>query len=267
MKRALLAAACLMAVSAMATPVAVTPGAQAATTAPMTRAATVRLAPMIAFDGVYIPALSQTSNASQKPEAGPAATAAMARLRQAWPALRENLAGAWGASAPAGWAQTLERVDQQIAQADRATASAKWHDAHEALEEVRLVLMRARVAGGLDYFVDRLTAYHEPMEVIALTGAQVKPADLDATRLASLRNAFTQASELWQAIRRVQVDPVTYALDTRRAPQLSQGLTDEDAALQALGSALAGTDASAILRAAAAVKPPFARVFTAFGQP
>lgn len=267
MKRALLAAACLMTASAMATPVALTPGAQAATSAPVTRAATVRVAPMVAFDGVYIPALSQTSNASQKPEAGPAATAAMARLRQAWPTLRQDLTGAWGPSAPAGWAQALERVDQQITLAGRATAAAKWHDAHEALEDVRIELMRARQAGGLDYFVDRLTAYHEPMEVIALTGAQVKPADLDATRLASLRKAYTEASELWQAIRRVQVGPGTYALDARRAQQLSQGLADEDAALQALGRALAGTDASAILRAASAVKPPFARVFTAFGQP
>lgn len=266
-----MACACLLAGPAWAAAAGPTVLAQADTAAPAgasTRANDVRtLGPMVAFDGVYIPALAQSSSASQKPEAAPAAAAAMARLQKEWPALRTAMAGAFGASAPEGWAGALQQVDQQISLAARATAASQWHDVHEALEEVRLALMRVRVAARLGYFVDRLTAYHEPMEVIALTGAQLKPADLDAAKRADLRKAYSEASTLWKGIRSATVNPAVYALDARRLQQLQQGLADEDTALRNLGQALDGGDPAAILRAAAAVKPPFARVFTAFGQP
>jgi hypothetical protein len=39
-----------------------------------------------------------------------------------------------------------------------------WKQAHEALEPVRVELMKVRQHQGLDYFVDWLTAFHEPIE-------------------------------------------------------------------------------------------------------
>ena len=50
--------------------------------------------------------------------------------------------------------------------------------AHTALEDVRIDLMKLRSAQGVDYFMDRLTAFHEPMEVLALAGNTLKPQDL-----------------------------------------------------------------------------------------
>jgi hypothetical protein len=223
----------------------------------------------IALDAVYIPALSLTTAA----QGGDAAVAAKARtsmqtLSARWPALRtallNDLADRKTPSVEAK--RTLAAVDAHITAGNKAVAAADFKAAHEALEEVRIVLMKARVERGEDYFVDRLTAYHEPMEVLALAGSTWKPADLTPARRAELEMAFVQARALWRDIERHPPEAKTYGLSPARATQLAKGMADEGAALSRLSDALRGSDAAGLLKAAAAIKPPFARTFTAFGQ-
>lgn len=224
------------------------------------------LSAMVAFDGTYIPALAATSAASLKPEAAPAAVATMQALVAEWPALRSRLAPVWGATPPARWVEALQDVDRRIGLASQATLHAKWSEAHEELEGVRVELMEARRSQGFDYFVDRLTEYHEPMEVLALAGA-LKPASLTAERRGELARAYQEARALWAEIERFAVPAEAYGLSSGRQAQMQQGMAQERVALDALGQALQGDDAARLLQAAAAIKPPFARLFTAFGQP
>jgi hypothetical protein len=224
------------------------------------------LTAMVRFDALYIPLLSMSSAAQTDTRAAPKAVATAARLRAAWPDLQRALAAHPPATArPRAWAEALRHVGRQLASGDQAVASANWKQAHEALEDVRIVLMQARQAAGMDYFVDRLTAYHEPMEVLALAGATWAPTALDSRRRAELDHAYGEARALWRAIELHPVDPQQHGLSAARAAQLRQGLLDETAALSRLSDALRGTDNAALLAAAKAIKPPFARVFTAFG--
>jgi hypothetical protein len=218
---------------------------------------------MAAFDAVYIPALSLTSSASTDASVGARALAATQALDRRWPAMRPRLAQVWGTPA---WSGALDAVHRQIAAAVQAAGLADWHAAHEALEEVRIVLMKARQAHGMDYFVDRLTAYHEPMEVLALAG-KGDPARLTREQRAGLERAYGEALRLWEAVERHPVDPQAYGLTPARQSQMARGLAEERAALDALGRALQGQDPAALLEAAGAVKPPFARLFTSFGDP
>jgi hypothetical protein len=221
---------------------------------------------MVRFDALYIPALSLTSAAQADAKAGPKAVAALLRLRQAWPALRADLLAQWPVpSARREWAAALVAVDRALAGGDTAGARADWAAAHEALEAVRPAMLQARQGAGIDYFVDRLTAFHEPMETLALAGAKLQPAQLTAAKRAELEGAFAEARALWRAIETHPADPAAHALSPARAAQLAKGLADETAALSRLSEALRGSDAAALLKAASAIKPPFARSFTAFG--
>lgn len=222
-----------------------------------------------ALDRVYIPALALSTAAQTDTAARSRAPAALQKLQANWPALRAELLqglsiGAAGRAASAR--RTLARADAHIAAAVKAMAVSDFKAAHEALEAVRVDLMVARSTRGVDYFVDRLTAFHEPMEVLALAGKDWSPQALTPPRREELARAFAHARALWQAIELNPPDPAAYGLDSARAAQLRQATAEESQALSRLSDALRGSDAAALLKAAAAIKPPFARVFTAFGQ-
>lgn len=220
---------------------------------------------MVAFDATYIPALAQSSSAAQSAAAVPKARATLAELKGAWPTLRARLDATWG-RADAGWSAALARVDGQLAQAQALAVKEDWKEVHEALEPVRIELMKARAERGLDYFVDLLTAFHEPMEVLALAGGNWRPEEVDARRRAELQTAFGEARAKWQRVLQYRLDAAAYGLSADKLARVRSTLAEETVALERLDVALRGTDNAALLKAAAAVKPPYARAFTAFGR-
>lgn len=218
---------------------------------------------MVVFDGVYIPALALTTAAQQDAAVVARARAAMQRLEVRWPALRVQLQQDLGGTSAK---RTLDAVDRHLAAARKAVAANAFSAAHEALEQVRLDLMQARSQRRIDYFVDRLTAYHEPMEVLALAGSKLTPQELTAAKRVELELAFAEARVLWAGIEKNPPDPRVYALSPARAAQLRKGVADETEALSRLSDALRGDDPPALLKAAAALKPAFARVLMAFAH-
>ena len=235
-------------------------------------AAGVLAAPLdhsIALDAVYIPALSLTTGAQTDAAVAVKARAAMQRLDAGWPNLRAALLKDLSGSTPAQAAaarKTLAKVDASIAASRKAVAGSDFKTAHNALEAVRIDLMHLRVAQGTDYFMDRLTAFHEPLEVLALTGSGTAPQDLTPAKRAELERAFAEARALWRGIEQNLPNPQAYGLKDARLAQFNKGLADESAALSRLSDALRGNDNAALLKAAMAIKPPFSRTFTAFGQ-
>ena len=126
--------------------------------------------------------------------------------------------------------------------------------------------MRLRTAQGVDYFMDRLTAFHEPMEVLALAGNTLKPQDLTPAKRAELEKTYAEARALWRSVEQNLPDLKAYKLSEAQQAQFNKGMADVSAAMSRLSDALRGTDNAALLKAAAAVKPPFACTFTAFGR-
>lgn len=225
------------------------------------------LAPMVALDALYIPALSLTNAAAADARQSPRARAATTRLQAAWPDLRRELKAHPPDPARAnGWARALGQVHDQIERAGQSVQRGDWKQAHEDFEPVRTALMQQRVAAGFDYFIDRLTAFHEPMETLALAGATTAPDDLGPARRQALEQAFVQAAAAWRAVERGLPDLRAYRLSPAREAQFRQGMAAEGVALSRLSDALrAPGQAAAVLVAARALKPPFARTFTAFG--
>ena len=223
----------------------------------------------IALDAVYIPALSLTNAKPGDTAAAAKARAAMQRLDAEWLALRaallKDLSGKTPAQAAAA-RKTLAQVDQALAEARKAIAAGNNAAAHTALEDVRIDLMKLRSAQGVDYFMDRLTAFHEPMEVLALAGSTLKPQDLTPAKRAEMEKTYAEARALWRSIEQNLPDPKAYQLSEAQQAQFNKGMADVTQALSRLSDALRGADNAALLKAAAAIKPPFARTFTAFGR-
>jgi len=221
---------------------------------------------MVALDATYIPALAQTTAASQDAAAVPRARAALAALQAQWPGLQQRLNMTWGPQAPKDWHQALAQAGQHIQAAAAAAAQANWKQAHDALEPIRTDLMAVRRAQGMDYFVDSLTAFHEPMEALALAATSTPAASLSERQRAEMAQNFAHARALWAQVERQRIDTASYGLSAARAAQLKQALADETLALARLSDALRGGDNAQLLQAAAAIKGPFARAFIAFGQ-
>ena len=223
----------------------------------------------VALDAVYIPALSLTNAKPGDTAAADKARAAMQRLDADWPALRAALQPDLSGKTPAQAAaarKTLAQVDQSLAESRKAVAAGKFEAAHTALEDVRIDLMKLRVALGVDYFMDRLTAFHEPMEELAQAGISTPLQELTPARRAAMEEAFARARALWRSVEQNLPNPQAYHLNEARLAQFNRGMADVTAALSRLSDALRGNDNAALLKAAAAIKPPFARTFTAFGD-
>jgi hypothetical protein len=213
-------------------------------------------ATFLRFDAVFIPALFLTGNAGKTPDGPARALAATKRLSEKWPTLKPELSAA--VPGQRSWLKAVQTTQAHMREADTLAARTQWAQAHEALEKVREVLFETRRALGIDYSLDKLTAYHEVMETLANATRVQRPAfEVD----------FATARALWRQIEMMSFDPATYGLSEARARQLAQARADESNALSALSQALnTGSDAD-VLKAAAAIKPPFVRAYVAFGTP
>ncbi|MCB8933554.1 MAG: hypothetical protein M9921_14770 [Fimbriimonadaceae bacterium] len=219
---------------------------------------------MLAFDAVYIPALSWTSQAQTDPDAAVKAVASTKALAQRWPAERASLMEAFPSDSR--WAAELDRVGRQIASGAKQAEAKEFAGAHEALEAVRLILMEGRKRNGLEYFVDRLTAFHEPMEAIVLAAKGKRPSQLDSRLRATLELELLHAETLWLAVDAQIPDAERYGLTPQQEARLRRAMTDETTALMTLRSALATGTPAQVLNAAVSLKPPFAKLFTTFGR-
>lgn len=230
------------------------------------RAADTALDAMVATDAAYIPALALTSAAAADAKAVPKAQAAFERLQRQWPSLQAALAARPPAAAqPKAWAAALLQVDRRLRTTAPMVTKGDWAGAHDALEGVRDDLMAVRTQAGFPYFVDRLTAFHAPMETLALMASSTSPAALTAAQRVQMETAFAQARALWAVVEREAGDLGAYRLSPAREAQLRQGMAAESVALSAMSEALRGSDNRALLAAAAALKKPYSRAFTAFG--
>ena len=209
---------------------------------------------MVAFDAVYIPALFLTGSAGKSAEGPAKAEAAVQRLLAEWPQRQRALLAALPGAR--GWAAALDKVGGHLADAGQQVVSRRWEASHQTLEHVREALFAARQALGIDYALDHYTAYHGAMEALANATTVQRPA---------MEADFAKARALWRGLEQRTIDPATYGLSGPRQIQLRQALADETEALSRLSAALRSASDGDLLKAAAALKPPFVRAYVAFG--
>lgn len=215
---------------------------------------------MVSLDKVYIAALALSSQ-------GKAAETrkATADLTRAWQGFNARYRAANPADSQ--WTRDFDTVSRHIDDATAIAASdRKTTDAHEALEEVRIVLWRLRERNGIEYFIDRLTAFHEPMEGIVLAAKDKTGAQLTEADLAKIRALLPEAQALWQRAMAAPFDAAAYQLNAASYDKARRLMQLEHQSLAALASALASGNRDQIVKAAVAIKPNFAALFMVFAD-
>jgi len=215
---------------------------------------------MVKLDKVYIVALALTSQGKV------AESRKVVRdLENSWRGFKDRHYNANARDSQ--WKPDFDRVNGMVNEAVKIVASdRKVTDAHEALEHVREVLMKLRLRNHVDYFIDGLTAFHEPMEAIVLAAKDKTGDTLTETDIALMRRMLPQAEQAWQRITAAKLDANDYMLTPAQADDARKLMTLESVSLATLKDALVAGDKARIAQAAVAVKPNFAKLFMIFGD-
>ena len=215
---------------------------------------------MVKLDKTYIAALAVTSQGKVAES-----RKAMELLAASWKGFKERHYSANPADNQ--WRKDFDETDRMIAEAVKIVVSDRnVTEAHDALEEVRMVMMRLRSRNKIEYFADELTAFHEPMEAIVLAAKDKTPQTFTDADLATIRKKLPEAEKRWQRVMTTGLDGVTYQLDAGQVDKARKLMQVEQQALAELKSALESGEKSRIIKAAVGIKPNFAALFMTFGD-
>jgi len=215
---------------------------------------------MVKLDKAYIAALAVTSQ-----DKAAESRKAMEILTGSWKGFKDRYYDANPGDTQ--WRKDFDAADHMIAEAGRIVASdRKVTDAHEALEDMRMVMMKLRARNDIDYFVDRLTAFHEPMEAIVLAAKDKTPETFTDADIQRIRKTLPEAEKLWTRVTTGNLDGATYQLEASQLERARKLIQTEQQALAALKTALAAGDKPSIIKAAVGIKPNFAALFMIFGD-
>ncbi len=216
------------------------------------------LADMADFDRAFIPALALTSRGRQD-----AAVRVLGAVREEW----DRFVAQWPTfgSGP-DWAATLASVDRDIAAASAAARQGDLTASHDALERVRHAMADLRRRNGLVYYLDLLTAYHDPMEDIVALARDAGTGPMSAAAVDRLRQELLPlAAERFRAVETATPDPVIFKLTDEEADRVGALVEAERVALDQLQEEAAQGAAGALPEAARALLPPFVSLYTLFG--
>lgn len=206
---------------------------------------------MVVLERAYVPVLALTNQPGKNAESA----AAMQRFDRAWGAFR-TAAPTRSESSLTG---VLDESEKHLAQARRDIGAGQLKDAHEALEHLRHAFWKWRAGKGIDYFPDRLTAYHDQMELLA-------DAAMHAAERPKLASALQQARARWDEVLRMKFDAPLHGFDAVRQARLSELMAREGQVLTKLEQLGPGGDAAALAAEAKSLKGTFAQIYFLFGD-
>ena len=214
----------------------------------------------VSFDKAYIPALALTSQGKIEES-----KKAMILLKENWKTFKE-VYNSYNKK-DLEWEKDFDKIDQMILNADEIVLSANdILRAHDVLEEVRIILMELRKRNNIDYYVDYLTEFHEPMEAIVLTAKDKNPETLTDGDVREIQSSLNQASIIWEKIENLKFDEKLFGFANEKIMKMNHYIKSESDALNRLKQAMGNKDKRLIIQAAVAVKPNFANLFMMFGD-
>lgn len=222
--------------------------------------ATYLLADMVTLDRAYIAALALTSQEKLEPS-----QKSMAILVPTWQAFRVKYIAANPADPQ--WRPDFDTVGGMIERADGIVRTGSdLVAAHDELEGVRITLMGLRERNGIEYYVDHLTRFHEPMEAIVLAGKGKTTETLSSADLEAIRSHLPVAREIWSGVTTAHFDPALFGFTAEKQAAMQKQIAAETDALTQLQAALDAGDTAAVAQRAVALKPSFSVLFMLFGD-
>jgi hypothetical protein len=211
------------------------------------------------FDRVYIPALSMT-NQGEKEQS----KTTMLSLKENWKAFKDKYYKY--NSKDSQWEKSFNDVDQKIIQADEIVNSdGNLSKAHESLEGIRTIFMELRKKNNMDYYVDYLTEFHEPMEAIVLTVKGKTPDTLTNADIEKLQKLLPDALSIWNRLDSAKFDKSVFGFSDEKSELMRKHIKQEFESLNKLKDSIVSGDKKMIIQSAMGVKPNFVNVFLLFG--
>jgi len=215
---------------------------------------------MVHFDQAYIPVLAFSSV-----EEVNASRASMIVLENAWRDFKSKYYLNPGNDKL--WATDFNKIDGYVlAGKEIIMRGTHLKDAHEELEHVRIIMMHLRERNNIEYYIDHLTRFHEPMEQIVLAVKGKTAATLDDKTVSLIKNTLPEARQRWHSVLSSKFDASLYEFNKTRAEMLGTLVKKEEVALENLQKAITANDKAQIIGAGLAIKPNFAKLFMAFGH-
>lgn len=213
---------------------------------------------MVVLDREYIPALALT-NQPDKPEAK--VKEAFGRLEKAWERFQKSLSKTDRENSILQTA--LREAAKDIQDAKKMLNEGKRHDAHEALEGLRTGFLKARRAMGIDYLLDHMTAFHDPMEAFYDKLVVIKQSNGD---FSSLKPLYSELSALWAEVEKRPLDQRLFGFSADKASNYEAMVKQERKILTQISDLLASGKGEELVKAASSMKSNFAKLYLLFGD-
>lgn len=236
------------------------PGRKNASSAPLHAAGEMDEMIFVEFDRVYIPALAFTNQANET-----RAGLAMERLSQSWNTRFAEHFRAVFAADP-NWPADVDGISMAISGAVTALNKGDSTAAHEALEPVRDALSAARERNNFSYPLDTLSHYHATMEAIVKPATGLSEESLSEEQIETFVELSKRADREWAIVEGTEFDLGLFGKTDQQAAQFDVMLRGVRRSIETLRATLGQSDMAAILEAAKAMKPPFAKTYMFFGN-
>ncbi|GBD89971.1 GDSL-like Lipase/Acylhydrolase [bacterium BMS3Abin04] len=218
------------------------------------------LSGMVKFDEVYIPVLALTSQNKID-----LSLIAMERLKKYWTEFKNMYSNYYFNDK--NWGASFCRIDNLISRASTIVDSReKLRQAHETLEGVRQIFMKLRHRNNINYFIDLLTEFHEPMEKIVLKAKKLKPEKFTKKDWREFNGLSITAKRLWKNVMNYNFNSSLFNFDRAKTIKFRNNLSAESKMLNKLLNSMNNKNINAILQNAKNIKPNFAKIFMMFGD-
>ena len=220
---------------------------------------TVLLNDMAALDAQYIPALALTNKGDEH-----ASRLAIRRLNTHWKTFKKKWSGY--STDDIHWKASLNDVHRHIDQAAAQIQAGELPEAHELLEEVRSLMMETRQRNHIPYFLDYLTAFHDPMEEVVMVASGSISIDSSTTRIQFVQENLPELQRLWRNVESADRQREIFHLKPDDWSNIESLISEEKDAITALKKAVKMQEEALIIRRAQAIKPPFVELYLSFGK-
>jgi hypothetical protein len=210
---------------------------------------------MARVDRVLIPALALTSEGQLTERT----VMAVKTLKVDWPLFEHEARGG-------PWEEALMSARDMVFQADARIDRHEPLLAHQALEAVRGTLYEGRRRAGVQYFPDRLVAFHKVLQSMMGVVRGKAPADLTEGDVRRLAELLGEAEAHWQQAEGAEFTPEVYGFSEEKAGLLAERMQRVRRALASCGTALRAGDPDSILTYVLRLRAPFEEVYFLFGD-
>jgi hypothetical protein len=165
------------------------------------------------------------------------------------------------------WRAVFDEVDTMIADAAAIIEGGEYiTDAYGSLDDIRMLLLEWREDNGIEYLVDPLHEFQEPLADMVKLVANRKPESLKQEELDGLAELQVELEEIWLDMMDVEFDIGRYGMTQDEAESFERLVGSVAYAIAQLGAAIEAGDGTGAVSAVREVEAWFGEAYAIFGD-